>query len=243
LLKRNFSKSELAGIIAFLICIGLLADIFISGGINIIGLAFSTGLILLGRHYKQKDRKKGNIFLIIGIFFFVMCMLGSYAFQFILVAAVAYVGYELYTSKEKPKKMELFIEPSSDQKLEKVEPFVSNMLVGHIRMIDNVYELQDINIHYGIGDIHIDLSLTVLPEGETVILLRGIIGDIRIYVPYDSDVSIQNAVLIGKLNVLGHQEQGFNHSYTLRTENYHQATRKIKIVSSLLIGDIEVRNI
>lgn len=243
MLKRPKSKSELAGIIALLISIGFIADIFLSGGINIIGIAFSIGLILLGRHYKQKDKKKGNILFILGIFFFVMCMLGSYAFQFILVATVAYVGYELYTSKEKPKKVDLFIEPSSNHKLERVEPFVNNMLIGHIRMIDYVYELQDINIHYGMGDVHIDLSLTVLPEGETVILIRGLIGDVRIYVPYDSDVSIQNAVLIGKLNVLGHQEKGFNHSYTLRTENYHQATRKVKIISSLLIGDIEVRNI
>ena len=40
------------------------------------------------------------------------------------------------------------------------------MFVGNIRMMDHIYELEDINVQYGACDVEIDLTTAMIPEGN-----------------------------------------------------------------------------
>ncbi len=97
------------------------------------------------------------------------------------------------------------------------------------------------SIRNGIGDIKIDLTKAIISDGETVIIIQGWIGDIDIYIPYDLDVSIQGIVTIGDLNVFESRQSGFNRTIECTTEDYKSSVRRVKIVLSLFIGDIDVR--
>lgn len=125
----------------------------------------------------------------------------------------------------------------------RTEPYLKNMFVGNVRMMDHIYELEDINVQYGACDVEIDLTTAMIPEGETVIVIRGVVGNIRLYVPYDIELSLNHSVIVGRVLLPGHEETGFNRNVTFRTEQYKEAPRRIKIISSLVVGDTEVRKV
>lgn len=120
-------------------------------------------------------------------------------------------------------------------------PAVQHSLIGEVRFINQQFELQDMNISYTIGDVKIDLSKAIIPEGESVIAISGIIGDVDIYVPHDLDVSVTSSVTLGNFDILGYKQNGVNRQIQLATKGYHESYRKVKISVSLFIGDVDVR--
>lgn len=122
-----------------------------------------------------------------------------------------------------------------------VSPTIKSSFIGDIRLTKERFELRDMNIRNGIGDIKIDLSRAIINEGETVIVIHGLIGDIDIYVPYDLDVSVQASVTVGDIEVFENRQSGFNRNIFVESKEYSQSPRRIKIVLSLFIGDLDVR--
>ncbi|TCP18630.1 lia operon protein LiaF [Scopulibacillus darangshiensis] len=120
-------------------------------------------------------------------------------------------------------------------------PEFRGSLIGDLRLINHRFELKDMSLSYGIGDNKIDLSKAIIPEGESTIVISGLIGDVDIYVPYDLDVSVSASVTIGNLEVLGYKQGGLNRQINLETKGYDQAVRKVKIAVSIFVGDIDVR--
>ena len=170
------------------------------------------------------------------------------SFKFLLLAILVHFIIQYSNSKKNPQKIILDIKESEQVPLEetiiKSKPLFENMLFGQQKTPNDVYEWNDINIQSGIGDTIIDLSYTVLPNGETVIFVRNIIGNINIQVPYEVEVSVHHSCIIGSTTVFEHhQPQVFNHSFQLKTAGYDQAVQKVKIFTSLLVGNLEVTRI
>lgn len=122
-------------------------------------------------------------------------------------------------------------------------PKFRSSVVGDLHLINHRFELEDMNMSSGIGDVKIDLSKAIIPEGESTIAISGLIGDVDIYVPYDLDVAVAGSVTLGDLKVLGHKQGGFNRQINMATRGYEQADRKVKISISIFIGDIDVRHL
>ena len=250
LLKRKYNKTEAIGILTITFVVGVCVDVIL-GGESIIMVIISGGFI----YFSQRSRKKGklmlgNILLGIGAIILIGGVLTSLAFYFVIATIGIYYGYHLYKSGKNPEKLKIELEKPTIEILKteekayvKVEPFFKNMLAGEMRNINEVYELDDINIQYGFGDIHLDLTHAMVPAGETVILIRGFVGNIRLYIPYDIDLSIHTSTLIGKIDILEDKKTSVNLTQKYQTKEYQSSNRKIKIVTSLLIGDIEVKNI
>ncbi|TCP58007.1 lia operon protein LiaF [Tumebacillus sp. BK434] len=117
----------------------------------------------------------------------------------------------------------------------------SGSLVGTLRMLNHPFDLDGLNVSYGVCDVKIDLSKAILPEGETTIVIAALIGDIDIYVPYDLDVSVAASVSAGNLEVLGTKQGGLNCQMEKTSPGYSSASRKVKISISVLLGDVDVR--
>ncbi len=240
-MQKQFSKTEMMGFLAVIFGIGIIVDIA-TDRFEPMALVFAFVMIMIGRYFRNKGRRiRGNIFLIIGAFLVCVSVFTSVAFQFVLVAVIGYIGYQLLISKQQPTEVALKTKETDSKSVVQEQPFMNNILVGNHRVIDQVYELRDINIRYGLGDVQIDLTMAMIPEGETVIVIHGLVGNIRLFVPYDAEVSLNNSVLFGSITMFGHQTGGFNKNIILKTEQYNEASRRIKIISSLLIGDTEVR--
>lgn len=153
-----------------------------------------------------------------------------------------------FTKKEESRENPLRDEESGKKEEERTyqkkvvtSPSFRSSFIGDYTLLGERFELKDMNIRNGIGDIKIDLSKGIIPEGETVIIINGVIGDIDIYIPYDLDVSVQAVVTIGELNVLENRQSGINRNIFIETKEYKQSSRRVKLVLSLFIGDIDVR--
>ena len=126
----------------------------------------------------------------------------------------------------------------------KEQPLLQNRFFGGQKTPDHVYEWNDVNIQGGMGDTVIDLSYTVLPKGETVIFIRNMIGKVKILIPYDVEVSVNHSVLYGSAKILDFYESSYmNRQMKVETAQYEQTEQKVKIFTSMMIGDIEVKRV
>ncbi|WP_249292113.1 cell wall-active antibiotics response protein LiaF [Metabacillus flavus] len=207
-------------------------------------LVITIGCIYFGR--KKMPRSKGKFLFWFGMIFFTLTLLNTLAFKFLILAMLGYAIFQYVQSQKKPQ----MIKPESAIRLDKdpvegivmEKPLLSNILFGRQQTPKDIYEWQDINIQTGIGDTVIDLSNTVLPKEEAVIFIRGFIGNVQIYIPYELEVSLKHSVMAGAVNVLDYKEsRKMNKTIFLETEAYKDAKEKLKICTSLLVGDIEVR--
>ncbi|WP_040206201.1 cell wall-active antibiotics response protein LiaF [Neobacillus jeddahensis] len=242
---KNAKNDYIGWLVIIGIVILLLEILFFNRGL-IFSLFISGGMIYLGR--KKSGSKLGKILFIGGIIFFVLSIVNMMTFKFLLLAILVHFFIQFISAKKNPKKVIPEIvtpEPTQQEEtLIKSEPLFGNILLGQQKTPIGVYEWDDVNIQTGIGDTIIDLSYTMLPKGETVIFIRNIIGNIHILVPYEIEVSIHHSCVVGSTMVFGsHEPKMFNKVYHLKTPGYEQSEQKVKIFTSLAVGNLEVSRI
>ncbi|MDQ0218612.1 cell wall-active antibiotics response protein [Peribacillus cavernae] len=242
-------KTDYIGWILLIGIILLFLEIsFFNGGL-LFSLAITIGLTYFGR--KLYPRKRGKIMFWIGLIGTVITVVNMMIFKFFLLAILVHLILVFYQSKKNPEVIiPLLVEPGSLHGSSEKEPILKtgfllqNKWFGRQKTPEHMYEWNDINIQGGIGDTIIDLSNTILPKGEAVISIRNLIGNIQIFVPYDIEISIHHSVVAGKAAIFQHQEtRVFNQILSYQTEDYQHAAQKMKIITSVLTGDIEVKRI
>ncbi|MGD7008274.1 cell wall-active antibiotics response protein LiaF [Metabacillus sp. 84] len=241
-----FSKLPTETINLFLltgIALLLLEFTFHDGG-TVFFLLLTIGCIYYGR--KKMLRTRGKFIFWFGVIFFSFTLLNTLAFKFLILAVLGYTIYQ-YVKSHKDKSV---INPQMKVRLEKEtpetiivhKPLIGNFLFGNQATPEDIYEWQDIAIQTGIGDTVIDLTNTVLPKGEAVIFIRGFIGNVQIFIPYDMEISLKHSVGAGAVNVLHFKEpRTVNKMVFIETEGYTEAKEKVKICTALLAGDLEVK--
>lgn len=235
------NKALLIGIVLLLIEIT-----FFNNGI-IFSLLISSVMIYFGR--KKMPRFTGKLLFWIGIASFILNILGMLTFKFFLIAIFIYLLIQYMQKKKGPKEIIPFIiEPVANEgrveQLLKKKPLFENGVISERKTPEHVYEWNDINIQTAVGDTVIDLSYTVLPKGETIIFIRSLIGNLKVLVPYDVEISVNHSVIAGTTKILELEgEKSFNQTLQLQTEGYDKAEQKIKIFTSFLIGDLEVKRV
>lgn len=219
--------------------------LFFNSGL-IFSLIISGGMIFLGR--KRAGKKRGKFLFIGGIIFFVISIFHMMTFRFFLLAILLHFLIQFIHSKKHPKKISPEIiqaeETAEQETLIRTEPLFENIVLGQQKTPAGPYKWNDVNIQAGIGDTIIDLSFTVLPKGETVIFIRNLVGNIQILVPYDIEVNIQHSCIVGSTSVFEHHDSKlFNQVLHVKTPGYEAAEYKVKIFTSLVVGNLEVSRI
>ncbi|MBB6177811.1 lia operon protein LiaF [Anoxybacillus tengchongensis] len=227
-------------LLAFMIL--ALEIVFFHPGI-IFSVLFSAGFIYIGR--KKWNRKLGKITFWLGCIGLVVHVLTMMTVRFLLVALLFYAVIQFAQSKRRP----VVIRPemkTNDAETEGVfrQPLFQNMLFGRQKTPEHAYEWSDVNIQTGIGDTIIDLSYTVVPKGEATIVIRGWIGNVHIFVPYEMEVSVVHSVLFGAASIFSKEtERLWNQTFIYQTPAYENAEQKLKIITSMAIGNVEVKRI
>ncbi|WP_456272112.1 cell wall-active antibiotics response protein LiaF [Bacillus sp. AK031] len=217
---------------------------FYDGGV-VFFLFITFGCIYIGR--KRLPRTSGKILFWFGVISLSLTILNTMAFRFFLLALLVMIILRFADSKKNPAK----VEPQIEQTLNDGEKPVfikranlQNVWFGRQQTPEHVYEWNDINIQGGIGDTVIDLGNTVLPKGTSVISVRHILGNIVVMVPYDIEVSIHHNGLAGAVTIFDSVEpKSFNQSIYYQTSDYDGSAQKVKIITSLAVGDLEVKRI
>ncbi|WP_332631160.1 cell wall-active antibiotics response protein LiaF [Halalkalibacter flavus] len=120
-------------------------------------------------------------------------------------------------------------------------PTMRKSLIGEIHYLGEAFELNDLTIWNGIGEVRIDLSKAIIPEGETVIVVQTLIGEIDFYVPEDLAVAIQATSTIGEVSLFHESHSGINQQLSIATKDYKQAQRRVKLILSTFVGEVKVR--
>ncbi|MBD1379568.1 cell wall-active antibiotics response protein LiaF [Metabacillus arenae] len=242
---KNMKTDSVGWIILLGVIILLLEISFQDEGLFLF-LAILVGCIYFGK--KRLHRTIGKLLFWFGVIMLTFSLLSTMAFKFFLFAILIYVLVRFSKLKQHPKKIEPeIIDPAQGRRTEpyiRKEPLFQNQLFGRQSTSNSVYEWQDINIQCGIGDTIIDLSNTVLPKGEVVIVVRNLIGNVQVKIPYEVELSVHHSVLFGSSKIFGEEDaKVFNQSILYKTPGFDDAPQRVKIVTSLIIGDLEVAQI
>lgn len=242
----NKVKSEYVSWIVLLGIIVLLLEFFFFNRGLIFSLLVSIGMIYVGR--KKMPKTSGKLLFWFGLIFLIINIFNMMTLKFFLLAILLHFFIQFVQSKRNPAHLKPIIKessPSIDKEIViKKESLFSNQLFGQQKTPEQGYEWSDINIQAGIGDTIIDFSYTVLPKGETVIFIRNFVGNIHVLVPYDVEVSVNHSVVAGATDIFDIQETKiFNQSVHIQTPGFNQAEQRIKIFTSMLVGDLEVKRV
>lgn len=112
--------------------------------------------------------------------------------------------------------------------------------LGNERIGNSVYEWDDINLTVLMGDTIVDLGNTLLPKDESYVIVRKGFGKTRILVPAGIGIMIQHSAFKGKVHFEKDVFVLNNESLKLYSEQYDKNTRKIKLITTVLVGDLEV---
>lgn len=240
----------------WLILIGMLLLIlelsFSSGTIFL--LFVGIGCIYVGR--SKSSRTVGKTLYWTGVIFVILSVLGMITVRLFLIVLLVYLIIHYARSKHHPQHIEpeilddppvacsTFSEEKKNEDQVRKNVLFKSTLFGRYKTPEHVYEWNDINIISGIGDTVIDLSFTVLPQGESVIIIRHVIGNVFIQIPYDLEVHVQHSAVLGKASVFDyHEPRMINQTLDIRTGDYERARQKVKILTSIVSGDLVVRRV
>ena len=194
-------------------------------------------IIYLARQYYY--RPAGRTFFWIGLIGFIITVINTTTFQFILFIALVFLLLNWYQSKQTAT----YHQPQFplDKETTNRKILFTNRWFGRQQTEINAYQWEDINIQSPFGETVIDLNYTVLPKGEPLIIVRQLVGNIQIIVPFDVEVSIHHSVLMGSVDILDHRDDNMtNRVVHIQTADYQTASQKVKIVTSMIAGKIEV---
>jgi lia operon protein LiaF len=104
------------------------------------------------------------------------------------------------------------------------------------------WRLRSMSLWHAIGEVNADLSLSIPEEKQTIVLLQGVMGNVRLTLPEDYGVEIEASVLFGRVNLLGEQDSGMMNTLVWRTPGYESSEHKVKFVISYIVGDLNIHN-
>ncbi len=126
--------------------------------------------------------------------------------------------------------------------------------LGEIRLGDTPWALEDSQYSLGIGELYVDLSKALIPDGTTYLDLSGWIGEIAIIVPEDLDIEVNASVRVGNVDLFGEEKEfsrhtkyrssrmGSKNTIYYKSDEYDQATKKVHINASVNIGEISINS-
>ncbi len=202
-----------------LIALGIF--ILMSRWISFLTLAALVLLFLGIRQIRANEVKQGNALLLIGTILLLID-------HFTLVIGMIFLSLGLFYIKSK--------RVHGDDHYFQKQSFMAN-----IKWNREPWILQDMSLWHVIGEINLDLSLAILEEDESIIVLQGGYGDIHISIPDDIGIEVEMTVVIGKLITNEDMDSGIMKTRKWRSPNYSFSDHKVKLLISYIVGEIEIR--
>lgn len=115
-------------------------------------------------------------------------------------------------------------------KLRLQTPFYSNLNV----------DWQDINIIHVAGNALVDLDNAVVPQGQSVLILRKVLGRTRIVIPKELGLKLNISAISGKVYFQDEVIDLSMENYQWVSDRYEEKNRRIYLMVSVAFGDVEV---
>jgi hypothetical protein len=92
-----------------------------------------------------------------------------------------------------------------------------------------------------VGDVRLDMTRAQFPAGETTIYLNAFVADIDVNVPSDIAVSLSMTSFVADAELNGQRVERFLSGAQLSTPDYATAERKLRLVTTCFVGDVNVK--
>lgn len=238
------TKKQLLGFIIALFGISMFLQI-----IGIGDLLFWPLFFLIAGYFLKKYSRDwlGSVMYIFAAFLFLknLFSITFNLFGYAFAAFLIYAGYRLVKGKPifepNEKRIDLNKKERNEPPKDVKQPDMRSFFIGELQMMKQPFDLNDLNISGFIGDIKIDLSKAMIPEGENTIVISGVIGNVDIYVPSDLEVAVSSAVFIGDINLIGSKKSGLSTKVYAESSDFSESKRRVKVSVSLFIGDVDVK--
>ncbi|MFC5451507.1 cell wall-active antibiotics response protein LiaF [Paenibacillus aestuarii] len=179
-------------------------------------------LILLGIH-RLRSRRERKGFILIGVG--VVILFGNHLTIIISVILIS-LGLFFIRSKQVHR---------DDTYIQKQK------LMDSVRLGREPWILRNCSTWYIIGETYMDLSMAILEQRDTTVILQGVVGDIDIKVPDDIGVSVTSSVTMGQIQIATERETGVMNKLTWQSANYESSDHRVKLIVSYIVGDINIK--
>lgn len=238
------TKKQLLGFIIALFGISMFLQIIGIGDLLFWPLFF----LIAGYFLKRYSRDwLGSVMYIFAAFLFLknLFSITFNLFGYAFAAFLIYAGYRLVKGKpifeSNEKRIDLTKKERHEPPKDEKHPDMRSFFIGELQMMKQPFDLNDLNVSGFIGDIKIDLSKAMIPEGESTIVISGVIGNVDIYVPSDLEMAVSSAVFIGDINLIGSKKSGLSTKVYAASSDFSESKRRVKVSVSLFIGDVDVK--
>lgn len=208
------------------------------------------GIISLFLNSRVPREQSNNLF-VVGVVAIVVALFSSrIIFAFLAIGLLVLIGEnpeifqiikDVFSNERNLKRENSFIMVDFEKTTEPTKKISQNRWFGEdSESEDDIYSWEDINFTKLIGNTIFDLGNTLLPKDNNIILIRKGIGKTKIIVPEGIAISLNISMLIGKVRIGNEEIDLKNETFHWYTDNYQENNRKIKLVSNVLIGEVEV---
>jgi len=228
--KNDTNKMAFWG---FLFLLLVFTESFFFGNGSFVFVLLGAGLVYLGL------RRKSKLLFIPGLLFVLIALFNLWSLRLFIFGVILYIVIALWRGVPSDDIMRPIREFRKDTK----DGIWKNKLFSVQASPFSSYEWEDIHIQGIFGDIHIDVTDTVLPKGASLISVRQGIGKVKIELPYEIPVRIHYTTLYGEAKLFGtHQKRLVNEFLHMKEGYPAQPEQKTELIITLStwVGDIEV---
>lgn len=189
-------------------------------------------LLIIGAFFLYFSyKKKKQYYLYAGLFFLFLAIINIWTLRLLIIGTLIFLLYQYLTKKEQVMEIKNQI----------TAPSQHNQLIGTTNAATESYHWQDVHIQRFIGDITIDTTETILPQGKSLIVIQQALGKVRIIVPYEVSVQLNYSTLYGQMTCFHNaSKQCVNEQ--LQFEDGHAAAKRLLVIYvTTWIGDVEVQ--
>ncbi|KZE36911.1 hypothetical protein AV656_14125 [Bhargavaea cecembensis] len=184
-------------------------------------------------------RHRNKWLLWTGVFFLGIAVLSLWSLRLLVFGVLVYIFLSLW----KGVPAEEITRPLREARSETPNGILKNRLFSVQSTPFSSYEWEDVHVQGLFGDIHVDVTETVLPKGTSLISIRQGIGKVRVDVPYEIPVRVHYTTLLGDSRLFGrHQNRLFNEQLHMK-DGYGTEERpasELIITVATWFGDVEV---
>jgi len=114
-------------------------------------------------------------------------------------------------------------------------------VAGEVRLGGPDWRVENSSTYLWVGELHLDLTNTRLPEGTTPVRIGMFAGEVEIIVPADIGVRAGSNMFAGEINILGHNSSGISPHLSVESEDYRACPRRVDIEVEMWFGELNIR--
>ncbi len=116
----------------------------------------------------------------------------------------------------------------------------SSSVFGDVDLKISSKDFQGGTISNVFGDTNIDLSEISLADGEHLLKVDGVFGDMHVLVPKDIEIYVGGKSVFGDVRVLGNLKTGFGQEINYASPGYAAAQKKLRLDAHQVFGDVRI---